>query len=302
MKNILLPTDFSDNAWNATKYAIELFKDEECVFHLLNTYTPAIASSRFMATSLSGGQLEDGVRINSERGLKNVLNKINKTKKYPGHSFKTISSFSLLVDEIKEIVENKAIDLIVTGTKGASGLDEVFMGSNTVRIIKSIKNSPVLAIPQFFEYVQPTEIAFATDFNRFYSQSELQPMIDLAHSFKATIRIVHVQYEIKALTEIQQFNLNMLRKYLSECEHYLHTVSELNSVSKTLEVFAEELDIHLLAMLNFQHSYMEKMTREPVVKRLAFHTQIPLLVIPELGMGKPKKPRIGKKNAVAGQD
>jgi len=302
MKNILLPTDFSDNAWNATKYAIELFKDEECVFHLLNTYTPAIASSRFMATSLSGGELEDGVRSNSERGLKNVLNKINKTNKYPGHSFKAISSFSLLVDEIKEIVEKKAIDLIVTGTKGASGLDEVFMGSNTVRIIKSVKNSPVLAIPQFFEYVKPSEIAFATDFNRFYSQSELQPMIDLAHTFKATIRIVHVQYEIKALTEIQQFNLNMLRKYLSECEYYLHTVSELNSVSKTLEVFAEELDIHLLAMLNFQHSYMEKMTREPVVKRLAFHTQIPLLVIPELGMGKPTKSTIGKENTVAKLD
>ena len=299
MKNILLPTDFSDNAWNATKYAIELFKDEECVFHLLNTYTPAIANSRFMATSLSGGQLEDGVHGNSERGLKNVLNKINKTKKNPRHSFKTISSFSLLVDEIKEIVEKERIDLIVTGTKGASGLDEVFMGSNTVRIIKSIKNSPVLAIPQFFEYKKPSEIAFATDFNRFYSQSELQPMIDLAHAFKATIRIVHVQYEIKALTEIQQFNLNMLRKYLNECEHFLHTVSELNSVSKTLEVFAEELDIHLLAMLNFHHSYMEKMTREPVVKRLAFHTQIPLLVIPELGMSKATKSTIDKKNAVA---
>jgi nucleotide-binding universal stress UspA family protein len=152
MKNVLLPTDFSDNAWNATKYAIELFKDEECVFHLLNTYTPAIANSRFMATSLSSGQLEDGVHGNSERGLKNVLNKIDKTKKNPRHSFKTISSFSLLVDEIKEIVEKERIDLIVTGTKGASGLDEVFMGSNTVRIIKSIKNSPVLAIPQYFEY------------------------------------------------------------------------------------------------------------------------------------------------------
>ncbi len=299
MKNILLPTDFSDNAWNATKYAIELFKGEECVFHLLNTYTPAISSSRFMATTFSSGQLEDGVSDNSERGLKTVLKKINKTFNYPGHSFKTISSFSLLVDEIKDIVEKEAIDLIITGTKGASGLEEVFMGSNTVRIIKSIKNCPVLAIPQFFEFITPTEIAFATDFNRFYTQSELQPIIDLANTFKAAIRIVHVQYEIKALTEIQLFNLNMLRKYLGECEHYLHTVSELNSVSKTLEVFAEELDIHLLAMLNYQHSYVEKMTREPVVKRLAFHTQIPLLVIPELGMSRPSKSRIGKENVAA---
>jgi nucleotide-binding universal stress UspA family protein len=299
MKNILLPSDFSDNAWNATKYAIELFKDEACVFHLLNTYTPAIASSRFMATSLSGGQVGDGALIHSESGLNKVLKKIEDTFDYPLHEFRATSSFSLLVDEIKEIVENEGIDLVVTGTKGASGLEEVFMGSNTVRIIKSVKNCPVLAIPQHFTYAKPSEIAFATDFNRFYSQTELQPMIDLANTFDATIRIVHVQYEIKALTEIQQFNLNMLRKYLDEVEHYLHTVSELNSVSKTLEIFAEELDIHLLAMLNYQHSYMERMTREPVIKRLAFHTQIPLLVIPELGMSKPSQSKIGEESAIA---
>ncbi|MDE3742620.1 universal stress protein [Maribacter polysaccharolyticus] len=297
MRNILLPTDFSENAWNATKYAIELFKDEKCVFHLLNTYTPAIVSSRFMATHVGHAQ-EKNVREISEQGLEEVVRKIGKSYNFPGHTYKTISSFSLLVDEIKDIVEREGIDMVVTGTKGASGLDEVFMGSNTVRIIKSVKNCPVLAIPQYFEYISPTQIAFATDFNRFYSLSELQPIIDLAKAFKAAIRIVHVQYEIKALTEIQMFNLNMLRKYLNEVEHYVHTVSELNSVSKTLDVFTKELDIHLMAMLNYQHSYMEKMTREAVVKRMAFHTQIPLLVIPELGMNAPRKSSLNRKNAV----
>jgi len=284
MKNILIPTDFSENAWNATRYAIELFKEEECIFHLLNTYTPAIASSRFMAATIDGGTLENGALLCSKRGLKNVVERIHKTYENPKHTFITNSSFSFLVDEIKETIEEKSIDLVVTGTKGASGLEEVFMGSNTVRIIKSVKNCPVLAVPQHFEFATPNEIAFATDFNRFYTKSELRPLQDLAETFKATIRIVYVQYEIKALSELQQFNLSMLRKYLGRTEHYVHTVSELNSISKTLEVFTEELDIHLLAMLNYQHSYMEKMTREPVIKRVAFHTQIPLLVIPELGM------------------
>ncbi|GMN10320.1 universal stress protein [Croceitalea sp. MTPC9] len=284
MKNILIPTDFSENAWNATKYAIALFKHEECVFHLLNTYTPSIAHSRFMATSINGS-VEDSIQYNSKTGLKKLVSTIKETYNNPRHSFKTISSFSLLADEVKELVADERIDLVVMGTKGASGLEEVFMGSNTVRIIKSVKDCPILAIPQYFEFKKPSEIAFATDFNRFYTASELQPLLDMANTFNATIRIVHVQYEIKALTEIQQFNLSMLRKYLRQVEHYVHTVTELNSVSKTLEVFTNELDIHLLAMLHYQHSYMERMTREPVVKRLAFHTQIPLLVIPELGMG-----------------
>jgi nucleotide-binding universal stress UspA family protein len=289
MKHILIPTDFSSNAWNAIQYALKLLQDEECTFYLLNTYTPAISSSRFMAASLEGGHLANSAHSASEMGLKNVLSAI--ARQYPNdkHTFKTISSFSLLVDEIVEIVADHGIDLVLVGTKGASGVEEVFMGSNTVRIIKAVKNCPVLAIPQNYEFIKPSEISFATDFNRFYTISELKPVIDLAVSFGAAVRIVHVQHKIKALTELQRFNLGMLRKYLGEVAHYVHTVSECNSVSETLELFAQELDIHLLAMLHYPHSYMERLTRAPVVKRVAFHTRIPLLVIPELGMGTSNK-------------
>ncbi|WP_158975449.1 universal stress protein [Cellulophaga sp. L1A9] len=287
MKNILLPTDFSSNAWNAITYAIELYKDEACTFHLLNTYTPAISNSRFMASTL----LDEALMVEdySKEGLTVVLSKIQKKYTNPLHTFKTVSSFSLLSDQVKEMVDEFDIDVVILGTKGASGVAEVFMGSNAVKVIKAVRNCPVLAIPEYFKFETPTEIAFATDFNRFYSQSELEPIISLAKTFNSVLRIVHVQQEIKALTELQQFNLNMLRKYFKEVAHYVHTVSELNSVSKTLEVFANELDIHLLAMLNYQHSYMEKLTRESVVKQLAFHAQIPLLVIPELGMSNPSK-------------
>jgi len=289
MKRVLIPTDFSDNAWNAIKYALSLFKEEECTFYILNTYTPAIAHSRFMAASLEHGLLANTAAQSSKNGLAKVLDRIGREYPNSNHSYKTISSFSLLTDEVLETVSEYNIDLVLVGTKGSSSLEEVFMGSNTVRIIKAVKDCPVLAIPQNFEYVKPTEIAFATDFNRFYTISELKPVIDLATSFGAAVRIVHVQYEIKALTELQQFNLSMLRKYLGDVEHYVHTVTELNSVSKTLETFAVELDIHLLAMLQYQHSYMERLTREPVVKRVAFHTHTPLLVIPELSMGASAK-------------
>ncbi|MFS4456007.1 universal stress protein [Maribacter sp. 2304DJ31-5] len=284
MKRVLIPTDFSENAWNAVRYGLELFKDEECVFYLLNTYTPRIASSRFMAVSTENGQSATSSHDCSKRGLYALTSRIGKSFSNPKHTFKTISSFSLLVDEVMEAVRKYGIDLVVMGTKGASGLEEVFMGSNTVRVIKAVKNCPVLVIPEKFEYKKPTEIAFATDFNRFYTHSELEPLLEMAKSFKSVIRIVNVQYEIKTLTEMQQFNLGMLRKYLKGVEHYIHTVSELNSVSKTLELFSSEMEIHLLAMLNYRHSYMERLTREPIVKRMAFHTKNPLLIIPELSM------------------
>ncbi|UII77068.1 universal stress protein [Flagellimonas sp. HMM57] len=299
MQKILIPTDFSDNAWNAINYAMQLFRNKRCTFYLLNTYTPVIPSSRFMAKMIDGVSIVDAVRNASEQGLNKTVDRIKSKYGNTNHNFETISSFNLLVEEVKDIVDAFEINLVITGTKGASGIDEVFMGSNSVRIIKNTKRCPVLAIPQYFDFVTPSEIAFATDFNRFYTTSELRPLLDLAKMFQATVRIVHVQYGIKALSELQQFNLNMLRRYMSDTEHYVHTVSELNSVSKTLEIFSQELDIHLLALLNYQHSYMEKMTREPIVKRTAFHTQIPLLVIPELGMNGVSKQQIEKEQTVS---
>lgn len=289
MKHVLIPTDFSDNSWNAIVYAMALFKEEKCTFYLLNTYTPAIASSRFMAASFDGGLYANLAHQFSENGLKSTFSRIKKEHLNTNHKFITISSFALLVDEILDSISKYNIDLVIAGTKGSSGVAEVFMGSNAVRIIKAVKECPVLVIPQSFEYEKPKEIAFATDFNRFYTISELKPLLDMAKAFGATVRIVNVQYEIKPLTELQLFNLSMLRKYLGEVEHYVHTVSELNSVSKTLELFSTELDIHLLAMLNYQHSFMERLTREPIVKRVAFHLQTPLLIIPELSMASTLK-------------
>ena len=135
MKRILIPTDFSNNAWNAICYAMQLFRNQECDFILLNTYTPVIPSSRFMAPMINGVRIEDAVRSTSENGLEKTVERIKTTFNNPKHCFETISSFNLLADEVKDVVENYNIDLIVTGTKGASGMEEVFMGSNTVRII-----------------------------------------------------------------------------------------------------------------------------------------------------------------------
>lgn len=284
MKRVLIPTDFSRNAWNAIAYAMHLFQGETCTFYLLNTFTPAIPSTRFMAPMVDGGRLEDSVRRNSEDGLERTIEKIKSKFPVGQHQFQAISSFNLLVDEVNDVAETYGIDLIITGTKGASGMEEVFLGSNTVRIIKGTRKCPVLVVPHNIKFTAPSEIAFATDFSRFYTASELAPLVAMARAYKSVIRIVHVQEEIKALSELQQFNLNMLRRYLGGIEHYVHTVSELNSISRTFEIFARELGVHLLAMLNYRHSFMERMTREPIVKRTAFHTQIPLLVIPESGM------------------
>ncbi len=278
MKNILLPTDFSKNSLNAAKFAIEFFKEEECVFHLLNTYTPAIVHSRFMATTIHGGILEDNVQSDSESGLDELLNQIKAYYKYPQHSFKCVSSFNLLTEEIKELVESENIDFIVTGTKGASGFEEVFLGSNTVRIIKAVRSCPILAVPEDFDYIKPVRIGFPTDFKRNFSAEIIEPMIQLSAKFGATINIMHISEE-EQLNKHQHSNKEILLEYVSSVSHCLRSMPYFASKSDVIEFFIKEYGIQMLALVNYRHGFLEELVKEPVVKRIAFHTPIPLLVL-----------------------
>ena len=280
MKNILLPTDFSKNSLNAAKFAIEFFKEEECVFHLLNTYTPAIVHTRFMAATMHGGLVEDNVRSESENGLEELLNQINTDYKYPQHSFKCISSFNLLTEEIKEIVESDNIDFIVTGTKGSSGFEEVFLGSNTVRIIKAVRACPILAVPEDFEYIKPVRIGFPTDFKRNFSAEVIEPLIQLTTKFGATINIMHISEEDQ-LSKYQHSNKDILLEYVSSVSHCLHSMPYFASKSDVIEFFIKEFGIQMLALVHYRHGFLEELVKEPVVKRIAFHTPIPLLVLPD---------------------
>ncbi len=280
MKNILLPTDFSENAWNATRYAIELYRKKPCTFYLLNTYTPAIVHSRFMAASVQGGLPEDNVKTRSENGLRDVVNQIFESCKYPDHQFETISSFSLLADEIRDLVDSADIDLIVTGTKGASGFEEVFMGSNTVRIIKGVRKCPVLVVPENYDYVKPARIAFATDFRRNFSRDVMLPLTSLAANLNASIHIVHIN-ESEELDKYQQANKDMLAEFFEPIEHQFHWMPYFSGKSDVIQYFLKEFDMSMLALVHYKHGFLEELIREPVVKRVAFHSKIPLLVMPE---------------------
>ena len=75
MKKIILPTDFSDNAYNAIRYAVQLFKDVETTFYLLHTYTPAIYQTEYVLESPGQIGLGDMYQENSQNQLEELKTK-----------------------------------------------------------------------------------------------------------------------------------------------------------------------------------------------------------------------------------
>ena len=165
------------------------------------------------------------------------------------------------------------------GTKGATGAKKFFFGSNTVNVIKDMKLCPVLIIPEEFDFVEPSQIAFPTDYHRFYSNIELRPLKNLTKLYNIKIRVLHISIE-KQLDSIQEYNYLKLKEYLKNYEHSFHWMPDYDKKTIEINEFINDLEINILVMVNYEHSFIENIIKEPIVKEIGFHPIIPFLVIP----------------------
>jgi nucleotide-binding universal stress UspA family protein len=277
MKKILLPTDFSENAYNAIIYAVQLFKEEECTFYLLNTYTPVLYDSEFILYSPSPLSLDEIYKKNSQKGLEKVEKKIKKNFSNPKHHFEKISAFSLLNEEIKEQVKQKNIDLVVMGTQGATGAEQILFGTHTVHAIKRVK-CPLLAIPSGFSYKTPQHILFPTDFDVNYTRDHLKILMDIASYNKAKIQVLHISFGFELEPE-QKKAKEILATYLQDTSHTFYSI-EKETVTGGIYHFQKENDVDMLVMISNKHSFFENLLFRPVINEIGFQLKTPFLVIP----------------------
>ena len=278
MKNILIPTDFSPNAWNAIRYALEFFKEETVTFYLLHTYTPAFYRMDYMLGGPAFSAIPDvGVDI-SLAGLEKTLNDIQRQLPNPKHSFETVSAFNLLTDEVNELAQQKGIEMVVMGTKGATGAKQFFLGSNTIFVIRKAK-IPVLAIPEKSKHRKVSNILFPTGYWSRYKIAELQPLLEIAKTNKAKITVFHVKEEYD-LTEQQENNKKHLKKCLKKVPYQFTEIQEKLMPNAILE-HLEGNDFQLLAMMNRGHSFFERLLIKQNIDQIGFHVQIPFLVLPD---------------------
>lgn len=277
MKKILLPTDFSENAYNAIKYAVQLFKDEECTFYLLNTYTPVLYDSEYILYSPSSLSLDEIYKKNSQKGLEKVEKKIKKEFSNSNHHFEKVSAFSLLNEEIKEQVKQKNIDLVVMGTQGATGAEQILFGTHTVHAIKRVK-CPLLAIPSGFNYKSPQKILFSTDFDVNYTKDHLKILMDIASNHKAKIQVLHISFGFELEPE-QKKAKEVLADYLQDTSHTFYSI-EKETVTSGIYHFQKENDVDMLVMISNKHSFFENLLFRPVINEIGFKLKTPFLVIP----------------------
>lgn len=281
MKNILIPTDFSENATNAFQYAVQLMEKERCRFHLLNTYSPVSLYTSTIYEYHTSAQVDLGelYKKTSEAKLSKAIQKIKKMFPNNLHTYEPIASCNLLVEEMKQCVHTCAIDLIVMGTQGASGLKEIFIGSQTMHAIQKT-TVPIICVPSMYVYKAPKDVVFATDYELSMDNHGISIVKDICNWHTSRLIFLNAYYGV-SLDQEQIEVREALDQYFKANAHQFQ-ISDGMDVLEAIEDFQSKHSIDLLVMIHNRHSIFENILFVPVINKIVHHTRMPFLVIPSL--------------------
>lgn len=267
MKRIIIPTDFSENAQKAIDYALFLFGKEACTFYVLHAYHSVPSSEK--------------TKKDIESDLKQLVQRLQAQNTENGHRFEAIMESDSVLGLTGRTVKETGADYIFIGTKGLSPLREIFVGSNTLDLIKYLDQCPIVMVPGAHEFTDMKKLVFATDFKHAFSPDELQPLIHIAQMREATLNIVHIKTE-ESLSEEQKANKELLRSSLNNTKHLFFEIKQRDSVANTLiEIEKTNKSMGMMALLMTEHGFFQKLVRQNIIKSVAFKTEKPLIVLPQ---------------------
>lgn len=187
MKKILVPCDFSEQAINAFRLALEISTESKGEVHLLNVVElPVLHDSMLMPVLTFEQALLEELRTKADKQFGKLI------KKYAKENQKVISliQFGGTSTMIINYIKDNNIDLVVMGSKGASGVKEVLVGSNAEKIVRS-SPAPVLVVKKYVKASSIRNIVFPNTLQQ--DQEDLTMKIKaLQNFFKARLHVVFV--------------------------------------------------------------------------------------------------------------
>ncbi len=274
MKKILVPTDFSAQAKNALLVANQIAHKSGCEIILMTVIDPP--KSYHPASEEGGDESIEQKYVqylieNAEGRMRKLVSEIEfantdrSTKVVLGNIYKCIT----------ETVAEEKIDLVVMGTQGSSGLDEILIGSNTEKIVRTA-TCPVLTVRGHSDGFQGENIVFATSL-----KEEQLPSIGKLQAFQKIFNAhIHLLYVITPSVSATTREINALKDNFVEksgLENYtFHTYAESNEESGILH-FTEDFGADMIAVATHQRKGWRHFFSGSIAENIVNHAKQPVL-------------------------
>lgn len=270
MKKILFPTDFSEAAGNAFRYALGLARDLQAEVEVLHVFHLPIGE----AGSLPPEYVQEMIDQAEVRATEELLAFVREYSERPFEGLQKALFGLFTPTEIVDYANQNGFDLIVMGTKGDRSKLEKFLGSVTTGVQLQAA-CPVLAIPEEAHYEGIQHIAYATAFDPGDTHA-VQGLMDFAGRLDAMVHFVHVNTQSDR-NDIQDLS------HLRDGTFQFTDISVVNNsdLQQGLESYLNQRRIDCLALFIPQRRLWERLFHSSFTRKMTFHTKLPLLVYRE---------------------
>lgn len=274
MKKILFPTDYSETANNAFKYALQLADYREAELYVLHVYDPPIISGgispQLVENVLKKTSFEKLEQLHANSPILIEMRKEVGLEHVPVF-FKVKEG--LLVPEIVHAIEENSIDFLVMGTDGAnSSFHKKILGSNTINTIAKV-DIPILSVPKEAHFTGLKNIIFTSRFE-LEEESTLDDIVNGAVANGAHIKVVHVKQ--KGCVSCEEIYSKWTEKY-KDAPLSFHLFNAEN-IEKTLLDFITHEPVDMVATVKRNKTFIENILSKSVTQHLAKHLKVPFFI------------------------
>jgi nucleotide-binding universal stress UspA family protein len=278
MIKVLIPTDYSDYSTQAFIFTLRIFKSQAIQCHFVHAYNPNITLADEVGSGMDHELFADkslALEAEMKEWSKPLVSQLKEDDQL---------SCSVEIGSLTEVLENKTkagdFHFIIMGTQGATGAKEIFLGSNTVSAIKKIRTIPVIAVPESIELNGLGKVVIATAFKYEFTENNLKSLMLLHRLWSFQLDIIKVNEGHQGLSASEQKIKDDLLLLLNTVNTAYVELKKTAKVSDAIVDYALNHKSDLIALHYKRHSFLERLFREPVVKKVAFSSMVPLLVFP----------------------
>lgn len=277
MKRILFPTDFSETAKNAFRYALKMADSLQAEILLLHTFDMPIIDGAEIPINFK--EIYDTLEITQMSHFKDHIPELKRIASVNGMEHIRLTHLLKSGDltyAMKEAIAEQDISLVVMGTGGASKnwFDSLF-GSQTGDAISALP-VPVMSIPLEMEYKKIKTIAF-TNLYRDKDFRALERLSEIASKYDATILSLFVKKSFSDISDEQ------IKTWEARCANLpvQFFVIPHDDVRETIEDFIHSRHVDLLTMLTEKRGFFEDIFSSSFTQKMAYKIDIPMLALHE---------------------
>ncbi|WP_366141988.1 universal stress protein [uncultured Aquimarina sp.] len=243
IKKILVPTDFSSQAESALKVAAQIAKKNDCQIYLLHILEMPVHLVDLMSSGASAPAPE---AIFFMKQTHKKFEEVMASDYLQGLEIIETVSFEDVLHGIMDSCKKNDIDMIIMGSHGSSGFEELFIGSNAEKVVRT-SEKPVLVIKEDCDIFNVNDIVYATNFD-----DEDKPSLIAAHEFakqlnaKLHLLWINTANSFKTTSETEE-KMNLMIADLPIDNYTLNIYNDIN-VEKGILNFANSVDAGLIGI------------------------------------------------------